>query len=77
MVKKTVSKKSQKTSAKKSRSNFNSWFLPAREPSTLNDTKNAILLVSLTINLLVLIVWLVLRLTTDYDADLSKFFLAR
>jgi antibiotic biosynthesis monooxygenase (ABM) superfamily enzyme len=75
MVKKTVSKK---TSAKKtSKRGINSWFMPSREPSTLNDIKNAILLVSLTINLLALIVWLVLRLTTDYDAQLSNLLLSR
>jgi len=75
MVKKTVS---NKTSAKKApKKGLNSWFMPAREPSTLNDAKNAILLVSLTINLVGFIIWLVLNLTVDYDTQLSNFFLNR
>ena len=75
MVKKTASKK---TSVKKaSKKGTSSWFMGPREPSALNDTKNAILLVSLTINLVVFIIWLILRLTTYYDEQLIQFFLVR
>lgn len=73
MAKKTLTKTSKKTTKK----GINTWFMPTREPSTLNDVKTAILLVSLTLNLIALILWLVVRLTTVYDAQLLNFFFNR
>ncbi|RWZ78611.1 MAG: hypothetical protein EOT05_02570 [Candidatus Microsaccharimonas sossegonensis] len=48
-----------------------------REASTLNDVKNAILLVSLLINAAVFIGWLILRLTTVYDQQVYNFLFVR
>ena len=40
-----------------------------RIPTTGQDIKSAVLFVSVTINLAVFIGWLILRLTTVYDAE--------
>lgn len=40
-----------------------------RKPSTMNDVKTAVLLVSLTVNLAFFVAWLALRLTNVYDAQ--------
>ena len=40
-----------------------------RIPTTGQDIKSAVLFVSVTINLAVFIGWLILRLTTAYDAE--------
>ena len=41
---------------------------------TSSDLKNALLIVSLLGNLFVLCVWIVVRLTSDYDQALLQFF---
>ena len=71
-AKKKVSKKSTKVL-----SGFKSWVPAAREPSTLNDAKTAVLLVSLAINLAVFIGWLALRITTAYDEQVFNFLFVR
>lgn len=75
MVKKT-SKKIAKKIAKKG---IAGWLpLPGRrEASTLNDTKNAVLVVSLLINMAVFIFWLILRFTTQYDQQVYNFLFVR
>ena len=77
MVKKTTKKMSKKT--QKRPTGLKSWFVaPApREPSTLNDVKNAVLIVSLTINLAVFITWLILKLTNVYDSQIYHFLFNR
>ncbi len=72
---KTKSKKTlKKTKRQKAPTGLGAWFTSGpREPSTLNDVKNAILLVSLTINLAVFIGWLLLKLTTAYDEQVVQF----
>jgi hypothetical protein len=81
MAKKIIKKTSRTThtsARKKAPKGFGAWFTSApREPSTLNDTKNAILLVSLTINLAVFIGWLLLKLTTVYDEQVVDFLFSR
>lgn len=64
MVKKKATKKG-----------LSSWVSkPAlRQASTLNDTKNAVLLVSLLINLAVFVGWLALKLTNEYDDQVAAF----
>ena len=73
---KTV-KKTKKQIAKKSGLRAADWFPAAREASTLNDIKTAVLLVSLTLNLAVFIGWLVLRFTTAYDQQVFDFLFVR
>lgn len=41
------------------------------------DLKNAILIVSVVVNLFFLITWLALQVTSSYDAQLASFFLGR
>ncbi len=48
-----------------------------RIPTTGQDIKSAVLLVSVTINLAVFIGWLLLRLTTVYDAQVYNFLFNR
>jgi len=77
MVKKT-SKKTLKKSKKQS-TGLRSWLVTPgrREPSTLNDAKNAILIVSLTINAAVFVTWLILKITTAYDQQVFDFLFTR
>jgi len=80
MVKKnsrTTSKKTAKITKKQT--GLRSWVtVPGvREASTLNDVKNAVLFVSLLINLAVFIGWLILRLTTQYDLQVYNFLFVR
>lgn len=42
---------------------------------TVEDTKTALLIVSLLINLFVVCLWVVLRITSAYDEALISFFL--
>lgn len=46
-------------------------------PATANDLKTALLVVSLTINVVVLITWLILQVTTQYDEQLAAFLFIR
>ena len=48
-----------------------------RIPTTGQDIKSAVLLVSVTINLAIFIGWLLLRLTTVYDAEVYNFLFNR
>jgi hypothetical protein len=57
----------KKTPKKTSKNTLSGWIAAPRKPTTMNDVKTAILLVSLTINSIVFIGWLALQLTTDYD----------
>lgn len=65
MAKKTT-KKTPKKGLKK---DLSGWIMAPRRASTMNDVKTAVLLVSVTINLAFFIAWLILRLTTVYDAQ--------
>jgi Flp pilus assembly protein TadB len=77
MVKKSPQKTTKKTTKKASKKLFNGWVMAPRKASTLNDVKTAILLVSLTINAAFFITWLILRLTTVYDAQVYNFLFVR
>lgn len=55
----------------------NDWFPGVREASTLNDTKNALIIVSLTINAFFFIAWIVMQITTVYDAQVYTFLFNR
>lgn len=72
MVKK-ISKKTpqkiKKTAKKAPKKDLSGWIMAPRKASTMNDVKTAVLLVSVTINLAFFIAWLILRLTTVYDAQ--------
>jgi len=75
-------KKSSKKTLKKSKkqvTGLRSWFVVPgqREASTMNDTKNAILIVSLTINVAIFVAWLILKLTTAYDQQVFDFLFTR
>lgn len=48
-----------------------------RIPTTGQDIKSAVLVVSVTINLAIFIGWLLLRLTTVYDAEVYNFLFNR
>ncbi len=67
----------KKTTKKLNKKMLAGWVPAPREASTLNDVKTAILLVSLTLNLAVFIGWLILRLTTIYDAQVYNFLFNR
>jgi len=49
----------------------------SRIPTFNDDFKNAILIVSLLINLAVFVIWLALRVTDAYDEQVLTFFLNR
>lgn len=44
-----------------------------RVPTTGDDVKNALLVVSLVINAVVLISWITLQVTSKYDEQVAKF----
>ena len=44
---------------------------------TTQDVKDAVLIVSLLVNLFVLCLWIALQVTTSYDSSLVSFFLNR
>lgn len=73
MVKKTT----KKTTKQAVRRFAGPWFGGQREASSLNDAKNAILLVSILINLGVFIGWLALRVTNIYDDQVANFLFSR
>lgn len=77
MVKKTSRKITKKTIRKQS--GLKGWLpVPGvREPSTLNDVKNAVLFISVLINAAIFIGWLILRLTTQYDQQVYNFLFVR
>jgi hypothetical protein len=59
MVKKKIAPKLRKTAL--------------RTPTTGDDVKSALLLVSLVINAVVLIGWITLQVTSKYDEQVSQF----
>ena len=67
MVKKKVTSV-KKTAIKKSTS-----LTPLRAPTTSDDFKSALLVVSLTINAVVLISWITLKVTSKFDAQVANF----
>jgi hypothetical protein len=69
MATKTPRKTTKKTTKKASQKGLSGWIMAPRKPSTMNDVKTAVLLVSLTINLAFFVGWLALRLTNVYDAQ--------
>jgi len=77
MVKKSSKKAPKKN--KKQATGLRSWLVVPgqREASTMNDTKNAILIVSLTINIAIFVAWLILKLTTAYDQQVFDFLFTR
>ncbi|MDB5180022.1 MAG: hypothetical protein JWN12_654 [Candidatus Saccharibacteria bacterium] len=80
MVTKTSLKtpqKTKKTTKRALKKTFSGWMLAPRKASTLNDVKTAVLLVSLTINAVFFIAWLILRLTTMYDAQVYNILFVR
>lgn len=64
---KCIMKKTTKKSVAKKKS--------ASLMQTVEDTKTALLIVSLLINLFVVCLWVVLRITSAYDEALISFFL--
>lgn len=48
-----------------------------RVPTTFDDVKSGLLVISLLINLAVLIFWIVLRVTTKYDEQVFNFLFTR
>lgn len=73
MVKKTT----KKTTKKAVRKFPGHWFGGQREATSLNDAKNALLFISLLINVAVFIGWLALRLTDIYDEQVANFLFTR
>jgi len=62
----------KKKSIKKS---LSTWFVKPtkRQITTFDDLKSSVLLVSLAINLVVLIFWLVIKVTNKYDDQVARF----
>jgi hypothetical protein len=60
----------KKASPKKTKAAVSS----VREPRTSEDFKTAALIVSVTINVIVLIIWLIAKLSNKYDEQLVNFF---
>lgn len=48
-----------------------------RMPTTKEDFKTALILVSVTINLAVFVGWLALKITTQYDEQVAAFLFGR
>jgi hypothetical protein len=46
---------------------------PPRTPTTSDDVKSALLVVSLTINVVILIGWITLQVTSKYDEQVTQF----
>jgi hypothetical protein len=46
---------------------------PLRTPTTGDDVKSALLVVSLTINAAILIAWITLQVTSKYDEQVTQF----
>ncbi len=44
---------------------------------TIQDFRSAVLVVSLAINLVILVTWIILQITTQYDAALLQAFMSR
>jgi len=65
-----VKKKLQTKAAKKTTRGI-------RVPTTFDDFKSAALLVSLVINLAVLIGWITIKVTTEYDAQVVTLLFSR
>lgn len=76
-IKKPLKKTTKKVTKKQT--GLRGWVtVPAvREASTLNDVRNAVLFISVLINLAIFIGWLILRLTTQYDQQVYNFLFVR
>lgn len=80
VAKKTTKKESDITKAKKLLTNNGIMIAENGEvlvDQTIQDFRSAVLVVSLAINLVVFITWLVLQYTTAYDMALVQAFLIR
>jgi len=68
-----------KTSTKKIVSNTKRTIVTAgnRTPTTMDNFKSALLVVSLLANAFVLVGWLAIRLTTQYDLQVATFLFVR
>ena len=68
-----------KTSTKKSISNTKRTIgsVGNRIPTTMDDFKAALLVVSLLANAFILVGWLAIRLTNQYDLQVATFLFAR
>jgi hypothetical protein len=72
-------KQTTKTTRKKITSNVKGSITAtnARIQATMSDFKSALLVVSLLINAFVLIGWIALRITTQYDLQVATFLFIR
>ncbi len=59
------------------KSNATKKTTEVRVPGTSDDVRNAILIVSLALNLAIFIGWIVLRVTTKYDEQVFNFLFTR
>jgi hypothetical protein len=69
-----MTKQIKKTSAKTRTTALKSTD---RAPSTLDDFKSALLMVSLTINAFILVGWIALQVTTQYDLQVATLLFVR
>ena len=79
-TKKVVKKEADITKAKKLLTNNGIMIAENGEvivDSTVQDFRSAVLVLSLAINLVVFITWVVLQYTTAYDSSLIQTFLVR
>ena len=79
-TKKVVKKEADITKAKKLLTNNGIMIAENGEvivESTVQDFRSAVLVLSLAINLVVFITWVVLQYTTAYDSSLIQAFLVR
>jgi hypothetical protein len=79
-TKKVVKKEADITKAKKLLTNNGIMIAENGEvivDSTVQDFRSAVLVLSLAINLVVFITWVVLQYTTAYDSSLIQAFLVR
>jgi hypothetical protein len=74
---KKASKQTKKAVPVKTTKKTNIPALLTTVPATANDLKSALLVVSLIINLFILIGWLVLQVTTQFDSQVSSFLFTR
>jgi hypothetical protein len=79
-TKKVVKKEADITKAKKLLTNNGIMIAENGEvivDSTVQDFRSAVLVLSLAINLVVFVTWIVLQYTTAYDSSLIQAFLVR
>lgn len=49
----------------------------SKAPSTVEDLKTAVILVSVTLNVAIFVGWLAIKITTDYDAQVYSLLFSR